>query len=1156
MSSGGRDSPDLGNSVEVIHAVSSNFDIGPWETTWPDTLARAIHQTRREALRPDSPTQDQSLNSKTLAEVLDDATLAIRFHAKWFSETDVATLLEASLDATFESSASAEVSAMIHLIDNIGTYSYLPSESLSRCVRFISQAYYNARKARKTKSLSKQVRTVLIHILESHLGGKTVEVLLEIVGNRNYKFLETRSGHAQTAGALMIIFQKLWLKEDVRESVPTPNLLQLMEALQCPAINGGESLVEQIMETISDLLKDEHAVAELDAECSWDVLLDVIKLCIARIPKNPYASTLVDSICHRIQHLEERQLSEVGNLATLVGRPLTPSLSDAAIAQWPPSLSADVWTKNFGRFLRRLARSPFYVKELDVLSRRYAAIVGFPDDQSRSNIEYLVHLFKECILDSATPKGNAGILADVLIDLMLHLQTQAPDNEPALLFDTICHAAEKCTEAVKFMLKIRADVEDAICVEPSLHERPGTSVHIDRAIFIPDLSLQQWERTILSIMEESTDWSIYDCLLTGLPELLANHTLFEPRIQLIRRLSGLLCQQIDEFQYNDPPAYTGLTKSYIAAHLIRVLTAVVTYHRHLSKQELIEVVSSFVKTAGSRDYIVSIPCIYALTICCYEIPDLMSKYMDDVIDKMSKMVTQRYVAIHVLEFLAGLSRLPDLVRNFQRHDYKKIFGVCGSYLQSIRVTGALSERHVPASARDSKASTDTSDALPQYVYALAHHVMIFWYLVLKPEDRPELQKYIMSCLRYKTVEGEDVIEDQGLVTIDIIDRVNAGDYRDDAYQPFTTADGRLVTRQVIAGIILITTETSLRTGSSIITIRRPSGTTTHLIKGTRERGLGPAERMHITTDTSADDYISVVNDDPDGQTYGRISIPRPDSVLGSPTLVELPSGDDAVRRAVRFFDTTSALDSHKAGVIYIGERQKSEEEILANHMGSPDYVQFVEGLGNLTRLKDAKFNTQGLDGMDDLDGKHAMVWHNEVTELVFHVTTLMPNNEDIRLNTSNKKRHIGNDFVNIVFNNSGSPFDFDTFPSAFNMVYIVITPSARSTFLQTRKQATSTCTSADISNPGKPTSETNTNNFYRVQILTRSEYPNIGSAADEKVISGASLPAYVRNLALNECIFCLMWDVRSQKGEYPSSWRSRLMAIRTLRERFGGGKGG
>jgi hypothetical protein len=137
--------------------------------------------------------------------------------------------------------------------------------------------------------------------------------------------------------------------------------------------------------------------------------------------------------------------------------------------------------------------------------------------------------------------------------------------------------------------------------------------------------------------------------------------------------------------------------------------------------------------------------------------------------------------------------------------------------------------------------------------------------------------------------------------------------------------------------------------------------------------------------------------------------------------------------------------------------------------------------------------------------------------------------------TAKKKRHTGNDYVNIVFNNSGEPFRFDMFPSAFNYVYIVITPSVRTTFLQTRTHTMQT-----------PVAD----RFYRVEVMTRDDFPGISSASEPKMISGASLPRYVRNLALNACIFAEVW-VNKDVQDYRSSWRERLSQIRRLRDRFG-----
>ncbi|KAK3684651.1 Tuberous sclerosis 2-like protein, partial [Vermiconidia calcicola] len=574
----------------------------------------------------------------------------------------------------------------------------------------------------------------------------------------------------------------------------------------------------------------------------------------------------------------------------------------------------------------------------------------------------------------------------------------------------------------------------------------------------------------------------------------------------------------------------------------------------LFKEEILTSVLIFLKIAGSREYTVSIPCVHALTICCYEFPDLMSSYMQDVIDKMSKIITQRYLSIHVLLFLAGISRLPDLFKNFQVQHYKRIFGVCSSYLQSTRSASTMLERQLtPTSDRSSKATAEAADALPQYVFALAHHVIAFWYIALKPTQRPEIKAYTTSFLRYTNAEGEKVLDKQGLVTIDLMDSIDAEaeDGNSAAGEAFDSSDGHTTVRHRLAGFLLITTETALRTARTIVTVRRPTDLTKRIIEGPHATGL--TKSPPITLESDGDSYLCVLlPEDLDGRTYGRILIPSKTSPLGSQEIMSLSNDDARVTRAIEAIDRIPALDSHKAGVIYIGEAQTAEEDILQNLQGSPDYVEFVEALGSLRRLRGATFNTQGLDRNDDADGEHAIVWNNEITELVFHVTTLMPNNEDIRLNTANKKRHIGNDFVNIIFNNSGAPFDFNTFPSAFNSVYIVITPSARTSFLQTRLLASADA--ADVASLDSTTtaSDPRRDRFCRVQVLTRPGYPAISSAAEEKVISAASLPGYVRNLALNECVFSLMWNSREEnKTEYPSSWISRLRQIEMLGGRYG-----
>lgn len=46
-------------------------------------------------------------------------------------------------------------------------------------------------------------------------------------------------------------------------------------------------------------------------------------------------------------------------------------------------------------------------------------------------------------------------------------------------------------------------------------------------------------------------------------------------------------------------------------------------------------------------------------------------------------------------------------------------------------------------------------------------------------------------------------------------------------------------------------------------------------------------------------------------------------------------------------------------------------------------------------------------------------------QVIFHVATLMPNNPNDPKGNS-KKRHIGNNFVTIVYNDSGEEYNFQT----------------------------------------------------------------------------------------------------------------------------------
>ncbi|KAI9697973.1 MAG: Tuberous sclerosis 2-like protein [Candelina mexicana] len=661
------------------------------------------------------------------------------------------------------------------------------------------------------------------------------------------------------------------------------------------------------------------------------------------------------------------------------------------------------------------------------------------------------------------------------------------------------------------------------------------------------LKLNIWIEIIVSTLQQGGDWEVYSYMLIHLGTQLTNHSLFAGAIPQLKLLRNVLCEQIRANSFHEPPINSGLKKADVALCLFQVLTMLLSYHEYFAKSEEDEIVRTFLLGIGSWDR-TSTSCIHALSICCHELPLSISKSLNTILQKMSSIITQSHVAVHILEFLACLARMPNVYVNFREDDYRTVFGVCFRYLQYVRDQRQRSS--APPSARTSVTSgrysgtskeflpltelsttPKTSDDLPQYVFALAYHVITFWFMSLRLDDRVKYVSWITKNLISTDAAGKEWIEEQSQVTIDMMQRVAYAD-RDET-EPETdfasAADGTPMKKSWLVGLSILTIETAGASGKSQITKRQPSGTTHALVQ--QLYGKSPSHQIPLPSGLQSDgkDAASRLAVLPSHIFLQFFS--SSNKVPEALQPIVLPD-DDATKRAIGTFDRNSTVDGHKVGIIYIGEGQTKEREILANVMGSADYTEFLAGLGTLIRLKGATFNTQGLDRESDGDGEFAFGWRDRVTEMVFHITTMMPTNLDHDPQCSNKKRHTGNDFVNIIFNNSGLPFKFDTFPSDFNYVNIVITPESRASFVDTRLHF----------------HQELEKRFYKVQVMSKPGFPEISPAAETKIVSGKSLPSFVRLLALNASVFSLVWANR-EGGEYVSSWRNRLREIVKLREK-------
>ncbi|KAJ5203923.1 Rap/ran-GAP [Penicillium cinerascens] len=656
------------------------------------------------------------------------------------------------------------------------------------------------------------------------------------------------------------------------------------------------------------------------------------------------------------------------------------------------------------------------------------------------------------------------------------------------------------------------------------------------------LKVNMWLEIVIALLQRETDWDVYSYLLTHLGPQLANRDFFNNAIPQVKLLRSILCDQVKNETFHEPPVTTGLKKSDVAACIFDALCMLVSYHEHFAKSEEDDLVRAFMSGIIGSWGATSRGCIQALSLCCHEIPMSVTKSLMSILDRMAKLITMSNIAVHILEFLALLARLPEVYANLREEEIRTVFGICIRFLQtsreqrykssdspSVRPTQQPQSRASVGSREHVEATEAPSqDVMSSYVMTLTYHVMVFWFLSLKLQDRARHVNWITSRLIFRDDNGKEVVEEQSQVFIDLMQRVAFSDLGEtipfETFPP-TPEDGPVSKKSWVVGLSLITVETAGVSGLSQITKRQASGTTYSVYQQRTAPVLPhqvpPTVDAHLHTDSMRTAILP-----------SHIMLQMTATAFPTPTVMQpipIPE-DDITRRAISSFDRTDIVDGHRIGVVYVDNGQTTEAEILSNTGGSADYEHFLSGLGFKVSLRNAQFNTQGLYA--DTDGEATYAWRDRVTEIVYHVATMMPTDFDHDPTCINKKRNIGNNFVTIVFNRSNLPFNFDTIPSEFNSINIVITPSSNVAYDES----------------GAVKGETDPEQlYYSVQVMSKPGFPDVSPAATPKVISARNLAPFVRILSLNASVFSLVYN--NEGGEHASSWRTRLREIKKVRER-------
>lgn len=226
------------------------------------------------------------------------------------------------------------------------------------------------------------------------------------------------------------------------------------------------------------------------------------------------------------------------------------------------------------------------------------------------------------------------------------------------------------------------------------------------------------------------------------------------------------------------------------------------------------------------------------------------------------------------------------------------------------------------------------------------------------------------------------------------------------------------------------------------------------------------------------------------------------------------------------------IDTHKVGIMYVAPGQTNEFDILQNTHGSPAYTRFLEGIGRLINVR-GQFDVYagGLDPHED--GEYAYAWWDDTGQILYHTATMMPSNDhDPQFN--NKKRHIGNDYVRIVWNDSGMPYRFDTLSTQFQFVNIVIEPHSLGAI-------------AAFSNNLRE------NEYFKVTVQRAPGMTEFAPVGHFKLISAENLPLLVRQLSLLADWFASVFAHTHNdtvRVEMKTNWHTRLEAIRRFKNQM------
>ncbi|KAL6076207.1 Signal-induced proliferation-associated 1 like 3, variant 2 [Balamuthia mandrillaris] len=146
-----------------------------------------------------------------------------------------------------------------------------------------------------------------------------------------------------------------------------------------------------------------------------------------------------------------------------------------------------------------------------------------------------------------------------------------------------------------------------------------------------------------------------------------------------------------------------------------------------------------------------------------------------------------------------------------------------------------------------------------------------------------------------------------------------------------------------------------------------------------------------------------------------------------------------VERLVSLDEALPGLQTSKLciGVVYCGHDQTSENNFFANVDSSQEFEEFLDFLGDTIELNGWDRFAGGLDTTKNRSGTHSVYTSWQDKEIMFHVSTMLPLYIDDPQQLERKK-HIGNDRVVIVFKDGEESYSPAAIQSKTNQIVILV----------------------------------------------------------------------------------------------------------------------